>query len=68
LVEVAPGGAVLILPLREASQLEAPLTLNVELEQKMEWRVTDEAEVIRRIPLSERACKVVVAFPTAEYD
>ena len=67
LVDVSPCGAALLLPLRDVFQLESYTTLDVELEQRMEWRVTDKAEVIRRIPLGERACQVGVAFPTAEY-
>jgi c-di-GMP-binding flagellar brake protein YcgR len=68
LVDVSPGGAALVVSLRDVFQLEAYATLDVELETRMEWRVTDKAEVIRRILLGERACKVGVAFPTAEYD
>ncbi|MBU0638449.1 MAG: hypothetical protein KKB50_06250 [Planctomycetes bacterium] len=68
LVEVAPGGAVFLLPLREASQLEPPLTLDVELESGMSWRVTQKAELVRRNVAADGACKISVAFPRDEYD
>lgn len=68
LVDVSRGGAALLVSLRDVFQLEPYTTLDVELEPRMEWRVTDKAKVIRRIPLGDRACKVGVVFPTAEYD
>lgn len=63
LLDVAPGGAALVLPLRDVFSLDAAITLNVELDPGMTWCLTDQATVVRRSPRPDRTCRVAVAFP-----
>lgn len=63
LMDMSPGGASFLVPMREVFTLGSRISLDVELGPTLEWQVTDRAEVVRRVPVGDNTCEVAVVFP-----
>ncbi len=64
LVDVSPGGVGLRMSLRKAASLGQQLTVDVDLEPGVQWRLANEARVVRCIPADDGTCLVGIELPS----
>ncbi len=62
LLNISPHGAALLAPEADARLIGPRMTLDILLTDTMNWRISDDARVLRRTPHTDSLCEIAVNF------
>lgn len=62
IIDISPRGASFEALADEAPVVGQILRLHIDLDNQLEWRISDDARVVRRKQAVSDACQVAVAF------
>lgn len=62
IIDISPRGASFETPEEQAPAIGQVLRLHMDLDEEVEWRVSDGAKVVRKELSDPDACQVAVAF------